>query len=84
MVLRTITGARTPVCLLTAIDSVEADTPPFVTRRGTSLAPAATAIAAFLKIYFYSRQERMGSQEAERVRKAPPAVKSFRWQNLLP
>jgi hypothetical protein len=28
MVLRTITGARTPVCLLTAIISVEAVTPP--------------------------------------------------------
>jgi hypothetical protein len=32
MVLRTITGARTPACLLTAIDSVEAVTPPL--RRG--------------------------------------------------
>ena len=28
MVLRTITGARTPVCLSTAIASVEAVTPP--------------------------------------------------------
>ena len=31
MVLRTITGARTPVCLLTAIVSVEAVTPPILT-----------------------------------------------------
>jgi hypothetical protein len=38
MVLRTITGARTPVCLLTAIASVEAVAPPFVTLR-SQMAP---------------------------------------------
>jgi hypothetical protein len=48
MVLRTITGARTPVCLLTAIASVEAVTPPSW-RRKTKQSRVADTLCGSIK-----------------------------------
>jgi hypothetical protein len=60
LVLRTITGARTPVCLLAAINSVEAVTPPFGAAR---FYPRGWIdLAAISKNYFHSRNLTMESQ----------------------